>query len=350
MEIVQPSGLAGDRQLASTGQRSGTVVGLDSLRWFAALAVVISHLSTNLHPPTDSLTGALWRIISLPANGSAAVGLFFVISGFCIHLGQVATLRVNTTRFLCRRMTRIGLPLLAMVYLSWWCGEWASAALKTVLWSIYCELIYYLAYPLLLSARRRYPMRYLTGVSITISLVFLLLTRKHDFAFHYDAATALVYFPLWLSGAWMAERYRSAPVEIPVSMTAWRLGAIAVFIVSRPGNFPVLNLASWFPLALIGLYAWHYLPRELSRWTSRPPVQAFEALGRSSYSLYLGHILPIGLVVQTTFGLSYWPLLAGTSAAIALLTFCLYQLCELPAHRLARKIGARPAIAKLITA
>lgn len=69
---------------------------IDSLRGIAASAVVFYHLWNRFDPGANSHHGA----ISLPHGGAAAismflfgfgylgVNLFFVVSGFCIHLPQ----------------------------------------------------------------------------------------------------------------------------------------------------------------------------------------------------------------------------------------------------------------------
>jgi len=129
------------------------VRGLDSLRFIAALWVAFSHgaaipfklLLVNggqvAHAVAD-LSGVLF-------NGVAAVSVFFVISGFCIHFPSARADRIHTRVFLIRRYTRIGGPLIATWVIIACSPARVASAGQAVLWSVYCELIYYSLYPLL---------------------------------------------------------------------------------------------------------------------------------------------------------------------------------------------------------
>jgi peptidoglycan/LPS O-acetylase OafA/YrhL len=306
--------------------------------------VAASHLAANMPVrPESGIAAAAWRTIQLGANGRVAVALFFVISGFCIHLGQVSTLRVDPINFLVRRGVRIGLPLAATITLSASLGPWAIAALKLVLWSVYCELIYYAAYPALLAIRRKISMGRLIGFFSTISAAAIAASLH----FRWDAlegpptvAYFLPLFPLWLLGAWLAERHgliggKTSSREI----WCWRVGAIAFGFAANQAKLYDLQLASWLIYIAVGLFCWSYLPRELGRWAATPPWLATEQLGKASYTLYLIHILPIALMLQLKVTWSFAGVLAAQCAAIALANYCIYRLCEAPAHQLARSIS-----------
>lgn len=320
------------------------VRGLDSLRFFAALMVAASHLAANMPAKPEPETGAaIWRIIQLGANGHVAVALFFVISGFCIHLGQATSLTVDPRTFLVRRGVRIGIPLLMVIGISANLGPWATAGLGLVLWSVYCELVYYAAYPALLAVRRRISMVWLlaffTGASsatVAAGLYFQWGALKGPPTLGY----CLLLFPLWLLGALLAERH--CPTDQRTNSRKilwWRLGAIALGFAANQVELHDLPLA--YIYAPVGLYCWWYLPMELGRWARLRPWALTERLGKASYTLYLVHILPIALMLQLKVTWLFSAVLLAQCVAIGLANYCLYWLCEAPAHRLARSISSK---------
>jgi peptidoglycan/LPS O-acetylase OafA/YrhL len=183
---------------------------------------------------------------------------------------------------------------------------------------------------------------------IIISIFFVIASRSHPFAFHYDWATALVYYPLWISGAWLAERYRTGHDVRSATLTSWRVGALSVLIATNQINLKSITIPGWLPFAAVGIFGWYYLPREFEHWARFPPPAVTERLGRASYSLYLLHILPVALNNQLPSGLAFLPLLAALSIAVGALTFCFYTLCERPAHLLARRVGRKRIGAPLV--
>jgi len=308
--------------------------------------VATSHLAANMPViPESELAAAVWRAIQLGANGRVAVALFFVISGFCIHLGQASTLRVDPINFMVRRGVRIGVPLAAAIALSASLGPWATAALNLVLWSVYCELIYYAAYPALLAIRRKVSMARLLGLFSAMSAAVIaacLYFRWDTLEGPPTVAYCIPLFPLWLLGAWLAERHGSIGSGTSSGeVWCWRAGAIAFGFAANQIKVHDLQLAYWLIYVAVGLFCWLYLPRELERWAATPPWPPTEQLGKASYTLYLIHILPIALMLQLKVTWSFAAALAAQCVAIALANYCVYRLCEAPAHQLARSISRR---------
>src|SRR5690242_18982998 len=109
-----------------------------------------------------ALIKSIWDILFC---GPAAVIVFFVISGFCIHYPFRGVERLQVSSFLARRYIRIGIPALAAMGLAGWTGVQALLlkspsfaftldAIRHVndghtglIWSLVCELIYYTCYP-----------------------------------------------------------------------------------------------------------------------------------------------------------------------------------------------------------
>jgi peptidoglycan/LPS O-acetylase OafA/YrhL len=66
---------------------------VDQLRGIAALAVVICHASVSAYKTAPNLDGGPWPwLASTLGFGYLGVPLFFVISGFCIHLPHARAL------------------------------------------------------------------------------------------------------------------------------------------------------------------------------------------------------------------------------------------------------------------
>ena len=140
-------------------ERHEEVRGLDTLRFVAAAAVALGHGAA--FPLGEWLgKGAAWQRLLIGAydisfDGVAAVIVFFVVSGFCIHYGPATGAPFRTLPFWVRRGVRIAIPLLGAVGVADLLGPAAQGALEVVLWSVYCELIYYALYPALRSGVRQ---------------------------------------------------------------------------------------------------------------------------------------------------------------------------------------------------
>lgn len=327
------------------------VSGLDTLRFFAALSVVTSHLAANIpfRPATDFGSMA-WHMIQHSANGRVAVALFFVLSGFCIHWGQVESLQVNTPLFIVRRGTRIGLPLVTASLLAKYLGSWVEIALQSVLWSVYCELIYYAIYPALLALRRRVSMQRIFATSSAIAAAGVILGCLLWPRIFGGVPTVSLYcpllFPLWILGALLAERHCSEPTATSaLDILCWRAGALTLCFLANQIRLYELLFASWLLYGLVGTFSYHYLPKELARWGEGQPLAITERLGKSSYSLYLVHPPAIAVVLQLGLPASFPIILLAGLFGVPLITFCFYTLCEAPAHRLARSVtGLRKSV------
>src|SRR4029079_14340601 len=130
------------------------VHGLDSIRFVCALWVFFSHGAAPAIPdlfpqasPTNIALTAVWAHIW---SGQAAVMIFFVISGFCIHFPFAHSDRQpRLSEFYARRFLRLLVPLAAVIPLSRLLSVPLVLYHNSILWSLLAELIYYLWYPLL---------------------------------------------------------------------------------------------------------------------------------------------------------------------------------------------------------
>src|SRR5690242_16820078 len=93
------------------------IKGLDTLRFVAAFWVVLSHvgkLPYEIFSHSNVLGKTLNGIYHNSVNGLAAVIIFFIISGFCIHYPYQMGKSLPLGSYLIRRSFRICIPLLAI--------------------------------------------------------------------------------------------------------------------------------------------------------------------------------------------------------------------------------------------
>lgn len=322
------------------------VAGLDTIRLSAAIVVAMSH--GMLIPPRiylgEGTPLAFWsgQIGHMLANGPAAVAVFFVISGVCIHMGRESA-EQNPLLFLARRAIRIGIPLISILLVAALLGSVAVDLLRGVLWSVYCEISYYLAYPLLLMARRRWSLELVLCISVAASGALLLVLSPQELMWQYGWSTAVVCYPLWILGAVLAERVPSIVPRRNARLWTWRIGMLlagaacaALRYAPWATNLPMLTYA------IMGGLAVPFLARELAHAKAVPPSPMSENLGKASYSLYLVHIVPLTFVVHLTSDLPQWlagPIEVATVATCALVFF---TACERPALQLARVLSFSP--------
>src|SRR5262245_19142466 len=131
---------------------------VDSLRIVCAFIVLGLHLSglpiyglvtrlIHFAPEHRTAFEALTTLNRAAFDGAAAVIVFFIISGICIHW-PVRDRPLDVRAYLARRFVRVGLPMVIAILVALAAfGE--LGFLDAVLWSLYCELIYYGLYPLL---------------------------------------------------------------------------------------------------------------------------------------------------------------------------------------------------------
>jgi peptidoglycan/LPS O-acetylase OafA/YrhL len=351
---------------AKVPARPGELLALTSIRGLAAWWVVLFHLRLLLTP---WLPGAA---IAALGGGNLAVDLFFVLSGFVIHLTYGERLAGDWRRtgdFLFRRFARIyPLHILILAGFALYAGAailfgrssleaqdpvYFAASLLLVqnwgflhdlkwnvpAWSISTEMAAYLLYPvfLRLAAPARRPFWLLASIALLLGL-----SVPGFFAlFHYPFPDAvpetglfrcLVQFAL---GALLCALYRRLPGG---RLAAPLLGAAAMLVVGWAAfGWPVVPLV-WAALVL-GLA----LSGRGGPLGARPLVW----LGRVSYATYLCHYLLLTLFKYAFVeaGRPAGPALLGLYLlAVLAVSALLHHGFELPAQRrlLAWWKGRRP--------
>jgi peptidoglycan/LPS O-acetylase OafA/YrhL len=329
---------------AASTSRFGRLSSIDALRGAAALGVVLYHtIGPNARFGPRVLNWLALPILPTIRFGYVGVFLFFVISGFCIHLSRAKAHAENKapvgfTNFWKRRFRRLYPPyLIALIlYLGITAFTTKFELTPFYVWDVISHL-------LMLHNLDSHTVYSINGVFWTLAIeeqlylaYFLLLFLRKRWGWRRTLAACLAARVLWfvISTA-IRERYK---VDIPISEGAashwftWALGAVsvealfglvklprwlyrgrlaAVLLAASVGltyllpiveqfNRPLHDVLWLFLHPLWGLGFFVLLNRFVlaeSRWRAnlRAPIliKGLAAIGLFSYSLYLTHELVV---------------------------------------------------------
>ena len=314
-----------------------------------------------------------WFYIFLPFGfGWIGVPLFFIISGFCIHVSALKHGGLRVGNFFWRRFWRIYPPYLAALIFAivlartdlsstagraqlWshlllvhnWRPEWFFA-LNGVFWSLAVEAQLYLLYPLLWKIRRRWGMagalKFTLFVSVVARLVAALFLTdwNKDLSGVVWTSPAVLWFD-WTLGAFLAERFVAGHRAFPISagLRGALLAAVALSAFTKPSNIFTFSLASVFCALICESYLHRTRPlRSAERWLI--PV------GLCSYSFYLIHFPLVPIIagqLRKLPGFGNPAVLAGAAplaaAIVFALSFAAYVTIEKNSSALGRRLGTR---------
>ena len=363
---------------------SSRLRGIDALRGAAALGVVFYHaVEQGKHVLPNSLFQYPIRLVQFASSfGYIGVFLFFVISGFCIHLqwakakaaGVEPGIRFGS--FWKRRIRRLYPPYIITLLLFLLLAAWTTGinvthffvydlgmhllmlhnldpntcyTINGVFWTLAVEEQLYLAYFLLLFIRARWGWGVTIAVCLLARLAWMGLSHvvwlKTGFAIPIPEAAASHWFT-WALGA--------LGVEVMLGLTTlrgWsrnlRLATVLIVAASALSTYlPVLakdtllHHTGWFlihPLWGLGFFivvnrmvlaeqSW------LRRATLPSLVSAFSTLGVFSYSIYLTHEL---VIMQSWLWMNpgWWQLanvLMVVVPATILFAWVFFWFCEKP--------------------
>lgn len=344
--------------LIQAPKRSERILGLDSLRFILAAMVMFNHLQFI---PFLGNTGRKINVgLDLIMNGPAAVIIFFLISGLCIHRPYAQTLTLGKSSllsYLARREIRILVPVLG-IFLT--CMVLKFEFVRAAgWWSLICEEIYYLIYPAMLAIRAKYGWKPILAVTFAISpVIYFVNPLKAEVHGAGPMLTWLFLYPVWLMGCVIAEKFDTLPVwNSPTwKIWAWRLSMLALAGVTKLVRFHGHHEAlfgysvSMIPFGILG-YFW--LTQEISYARTHPPKPFLEKLGAASFTLYVAHFV-IGVVILERFGLqvpidkpvggralNVHDIFASLTmfAGVAMFVWVFYLLVEAPSHKAARSIS-----------
>ena len=314
--------------------------GIDLLRGLSIVLVVMHHLGLRIPIRASALAGVLprWFLDALVWNGTEAVFIFFVISGFLItsnsltRWGRLGAIQVRA--FYARRAARILPCLLILVavlsllhlagardfaitkasqslpgairsalglYLNWYEGRTGYLPGNwDVLWSLSIEEVFYLTFPLvcLLLRRDRVLMPALALFALTLpwSRAALAGNRVWQEKAYLPGMAAIAAGVL---GALVASHLRPRRWAIPMLFLLGTAGLLAVLCFEdrlwpRLGNGALLLLTL---AALLVVLACHWQEAGNQR-RALPGTGWLRAFGRLSYEIYLTHMFVVWPVVS----------------------------------------------------
>jgi peptidoglycan/LPS O-acetylase OafA/YrhL len=333
--------------------RQGYYPVLDALRFVLAFWVAVGHFKmVPLFGNADTGTG-LWHLFKrgwdTTVFGTPAVIVFFVISGFCIHLPFRGASSIDVPRYYLRRYTRILLPVAGALVVYRLMGKhmifWGESSIlwSSPLWSLLCEEIYYALYPLLRWARNKVGWKFLLpatfAISVPIAATHLDAVNWHVFG---PIGTAMMLLPVWLMGCLLAEQAESLTELNPrLSIWFWRFLVWLASWVLEMMHFK-LKISYTQTMVWFGVLAYFWLRQEIAHGKNTLPNRLLVAGGAWSYSLYLMHAQGGGLFeylhLPSLGRIPDWFLVMASSL---LFSYVFYVLVERPSHKLARTIRVR---------
>ena len=317
--------------------------GLDTLRFIAAMWVVFSHFGflplfdgvDKTHLPTLIVRGVYGNLFA----GPAAVMVFFLISGFCIHYPYCRPDSFQPEPYFARRYLRIGMPMLAAMALARPLHVELHFFQLSILWSLVAELIYYTLYPWLRRLWARFGWgKILSGAYLLALATLCLHPQAPDYDPFGNSLNWIMGLPVWLLGCRLAENIQAAP-PLTVStrqIWSWRLGIWGLASVASGLRFHSPIGYPWTLLAFSGLvYFW--VEREIHFFQMNRPWRWLEWMGQWSYSIYLTHLIANAAYQQyLPWQLDKYTYFFIRTGWILAAAYIFYLLVEKPAHLLAR--------------
>ena len=273
---------------------------LDALRFILALWVTLGHLSVFPLFAWADTTTKLGRFLvhgwATVVSGTPAVIGFFIISGFCIHLPFRNNEKLYVGRYYARRYTRILVPVIVALVV------WRFAGFKqglfgehsilweSPLWSLLCEEIYYLLYPLIRRIRWRYGWTPLFSVTFPLSVgISLSHVRATDWHPYGPIGTAFILLPVWLLGCVLAEQSdHLAALNSGWEIWTWRFMIWLASWVTEMLHFK-FGVHTGVTMLWFGVLAFYWVKKEIAYGLNHSPSRLLVWAGAWSYSLYLIH-------------------------------------------------------------
>lgn len=351
---------------------------LDGLRGLAALVVVACHIVSTLPGIGSAVSGnrsaglttaETWAVFSplhVLWNGTPAVHVFFVLSGFVLVLPFTRNGAARSwVQYYAKRFFRLYLPAWASLAVavalmlviprsasplqSTWADIYVidpsmgqvlkdgllvltASTINTPLWSLKWEVAFSLLLPVyvLVALRWRRFWHLKIGLALLLALAGALLDQDW-----------LSYLPVFAIGAVLgAERERIRNLTQPWPRAAWFLvAATGIFLANAEWISPAQPIPGVEAVVSAGSTLIVLLFVSCRSAKRLGDTAAAQWLGRVSFSLYLVH-LPIILAGVTLLRSVSLPLALAVSVAVSLVVAELfYRYVEQPSHRLSMAVG-----------
>jgi peptidoglycan/LPS O-acetylase OafA/YrhL len=372
---------------------------LDTFRGVAIILVFLYHIATppsgfeaEISKPWDLILNALQAKVSFLTRfetavtilflytcriGWCGVAIFFVVSGFCIHIAFCQSADGTVTSFYLRRFFRIYPPyILALLFFATvfpvsrlaftrltHCAQLATHvllihnstqlscwAIDSDYWSIAVEAQLYLLFPVMLLAVRRWrwgrTLLALAAIEFTLCAISAVCVSRSIASPVWLCRSPFTFWFSWSIGAAIADAYLNG-LPIPFRRTSsalWLLVALATSAAQTPSRA--------FSFSFFALFTATIISHGLSKIAPGSPQPNFLArclrtTGRWSYSLYLIHH-PILIAVADVYRSGFpeiiaHPLLsfaAGLSSWIIIfpVSGLMYNFVEKPSISIGKKV------------
>lgn len=276
--------------------------------------------------------------------GVPAVIVFFVISGFCIHHPFRSPSSFQLLPYLTRRYMRIGIPLVAAIFVARQVGVRLTLFQNSVLWSLLAELIYYTVYPALRKLHPRVGWNRIIAASFVLAyVVVVLFPDALDYSPFGPLLASVVAFPCWLLGCKLAEQAGTwqVPGGVKVSrhLWSWRL---VIWLLSWICSVLRFHSPVGYPwtLNLFAIAVFFWLRAEVAVSPQWQRSRVLEWAGQWSYSVYLIHLVANAgyeRLPMPNFGFNLNWLVR--MVFILGCSYLFYLLVEKPGHRVARSLA-----------
>lgn len=324
------------------------IKGLDSIRFIAAFIVTIGHFG---NPPIFMGANENNTIVRLAIgfynnffNGPAAVIVFFVISGFCIHFPYAKGKQMDMPNFYIKRMIRILIPMIVVMVMSTFLH--IETDLHTsIFWSLFAEVIYYILYPFLLKLSKKYKWNSLVVISyiLSYSLIFYFMfinpIKDNGNYPQYGFLNFILGLPCWLLGVKLADSFTHSESKIisVKRITIYRFGvwiASVLFSILRFHTTIGYNVS----LNIFAIVVYLWLQQEILYYQNREPSKLLENAGKWSYSLYLIHLFTYWVYA---FLPNFGPLVNLFLGILTALidSYIFYLIVEKPSHKLSQRFS-----------
>jgi peptidoglycan/LPS O-acetylase OafA/YrhL len=318
--------------------------GLNSLRFLAALFVVVGHIPMNqgsLGLPAFSRAAFFYR-------GEPAVSFFFCLSGFLITYLLLEELRrtgeVDVGKFYVRRICRIWplyfavvtfglffynalLPALGITYrVEYEPGTalllyalmlpnlmnslYTVGGILNPLWSIGVEEQFYLSWAPAVRRLRRHVPRLCAGVFLASFAVFLLNHLNVFGLYEWKKFVGQLKFHFMAAGglcAWWLHRRREALLALP----PFRSRLVQIVLLGLLLDFYLVSFVPWTwwaqEVLQVLLYGW-LLVTVAANPRNVVPVEnrLFDTLGNVSYGIYMLHMIAVYATSALFQGTDWW--------------------------------------------
>jgi peptidoglycan/LPS O-acetylase OafA/YrhL len=315
--------------------------GIDCLRGLSIVLVILNHIGLRIRLSKGVLALFLPKsfLDSLNFNGSEAVYVFFVISGFLIAsntLDRWGSLgAVHLRSFYVRRAARI-LPCLVILiavlsllhlarvpgylinrpdqslprailsaiglHLNWYeARTWYLPANWDVLWSLSIEEIFYLGFPLIcLLVRKDWILAPALAV-LALSLPFSLASIVNNPIWKEKAyLPGMAAIAMGVLGALVAARFRPKKQSALLALQCFGVCGITAVLFFESKLWPFLGNGTLLLLtfsAICLILAFHWRAGDNAHWAIRYTAW-LQSFGRLSYEIYLTHMFVVLSIVQ----------------------------------------------------